>query len=278
MPFAVHLPFYPGHQPNLIFSREAEVSDYEGYLALAEQTTSLRVFDREVPAAGVVLDAGCGAGRWLVRLHDAGRRMIGLDLHSPVLARVHARRPAVPLVAGAVAALPFASGSLAAIISLGVVEHDESGPEASLGEFFRVLQPGGRLLLSVPLNNALRRTVVNHLYRRYNTRWAGRGYYFVEYRFTRREILAVLRRTGFRPLSCHPHDFLPPRSMGWIADRNMLSIRLEQRDGEMKLRLPEQSGWLLRGWRAWANRALHALSPWLTAAEILVVAEKAEKA
>ncbi|MBI1813702.1 MAG: class I SAM-dependent methyltransferase [Deltaproteobacteria bacterium] len=275
MPFAIYVPFYPGHEPNLIFSREGDITDYDAYLALADDAASAAVFDIEVPSDGPVIDAGCGGGRWLLRLHQRGRRMIGVDLFEPVLQQIHRQAPAVPLVRAVIATLPFRSASLAAVVSLGVVEHNEAGPDDALREFARVLRPGGRLLVSVPYDNLVRRFVVNHLYRRYNTPWAGRGYYFVEYRFQRHEILAALERSGFRPLSWHPHDLKPPRSVGLVADLNMLGIRFEQRDGALHLHVPPNRGWKLNGWRGWAARLLPRVSPWLTAAEILVVAEKA---
>jgi SAM-dependent methyltransferase len=271
MPFPIYLPFYPGHAPHRIFSRESAVADYPAYVALADAMTTAQVFPREVPADGPVLDAGCGGGRWVIRLREGGRAMVGLDVHPPVLLALRPMAHGAPLVAGAVDALPFRGGALAAVISLGVVEHDERGPDAALREFARVLRPGGRLLVSVPFNNPVRRMVINQWYRWYNTRWAGRGYYFVEYRYTRGELLAALRRAGFTPRTCHAHEFLWPRNMGMVADLNMLNFRLGP-DGQ--LRFPPDRNWRLDGWRAIAVRCLQRLSPWLVAAEILVVAEK----
>lgn len=275
MPFAVYLPFYPGNEPNLIFSRESPIDDYDAYLALAAATRSAGVFTSELPADGVVLDAGCGGGRWLVWLARHGRRVVGVDLFRPVLQTLRQRVPEIPLIQGRVTALPMADDALAGIVSLGVVEHDEAGPDAALREFARVLEPGGRLLVSVPFSNMLRRTLMHRLIRRYHAGRPGDGYYFIEYRFTRREILEALRRCGFRPLSCHPHDFFPPRNMGLVSDFNILATRFVRRPGELHLHLPTyRLEGELPGWRGVVARVLSRLSRWLAAAEILVVAEK----
>jgi SAM-dependent methyltransferase len=278
MPFAVYLPFFPGHEPNLLFSREAAIDDPAAYFALAEATRSADVFLRELPVLGWILDAGCGGGRWLAWLHRHGRRTVGLDLHAPALSNLQREVPEIPLLQGLVTSLPLRPNSIDGVISLGVVEHAEGGPDEALREFARVLRPGGRLLVSVPYTNPVRRMVMHPLFRRYHAGHAGRadnGSYFVEYRFTREEILAAVQRCGFRPLSCHPHDFLPPRNMGLVSDFNILATRFVRRDGELHLHLPEyRLEGELSGWRGAVARWLPRFSQWLVAAEILVVAEK----
>jgi SAM-dependent methyltransferase len=274
MPFPVRVPFYPGLRPNELLSREGDAVRAEDYLMLAREMLSAPTLVAMAPRDGWVLDAGCGGGRWLARLHEAGCRVIGLDADPEVLGVVHSRLPSVPLLRGHADRLPLRDGSLAGIVSLGVVEHDPEGPARLLGEYARVLRPGGRLLVSVPFNNCLRRLWFNPLYRLRDRRLAGEAHQFVEFRFSRREIEEELGRAGLVPIARCPHDFVPPRNMAVVADRNMLAIHFERTTDGWRLRLPEARGWQLSGWWRAVVTALFRLSPWLVAAEILVIAEK----
>lgn len=275
MPFPVYVPFYPGQQPNRLLSREAEPEDEAAYLSEAAEMASASMFRRYLPLHGLVVDAGCGGGRWLALAHAHGCRVVGVDWHVPVLQRVRRRVPAARLVAADAARLPLRTASVAAVISLGVVEHDPEGPRSMLAEIARVLQPGGTLLLSVPYNNVVRRLVVNPLYRRHNNRFAGKGHDFVEFRFSARELRREIEAVGLH-LECFvPHDFVPPRNMGLTADRNMLSIRfVPTESGGWELSLPPPRGWHVRGVLGWVLAVLWKLSPWLVTGEILAVARK----
>lgn len=275
MPFAVYVPFYPGQAPNELLSREGDAAREAEYLSLAGEMISEGTFLALAPRDGWVLDAGCGGGRWLVRLQQAGCRMIGLDFDRAVLALVRTRTSQAPLVRGRADRLPFGDSTLAGLVSLGVVEHDPQGPLVMLREFARVLRPGGRLLVSVPFDNLLRRLWFNRRYRRRDRRLAGAAHQFVEFRFGRAELEEALRTAGFVPVACCPHEFRPPRNMSVVADRNMLAIHFEPTATGWTLRLPPRRGWELRGWWRWVVTALFQLSPWTVAGEILVVAEKA---
>ncbi len=95
------------------------------------------------PAAGPLLDAGCGTGQGLALLAGLHpqRCVLGLDLAPPMLARLRERRPAQPCIAADVHALPLAAGSLGGIWSSLCLQWCEAG--AVLAEFARVLAPGG---------------------------------------------------------------------------------------------------------------------------------------
>ncbi len=274
MPFAIYLPFYPGYEPNMIFSREAEIENYDAYLALAERTLSAPVFDSSFAPGVPIVDAGCGGGRWLVRLRRAGHQVFGLDVYPPALERLRGVIGAAALVCGAVNQLPFRSASLGGMISLGVIEHAPEGPAAALAEAARVLRPGGRLLVSVPYTNLLRRLYFHPRLGRTNTSRVGKGFYFVEYRFSAAELTTALRQAGLRPLSVHPHDYAAPYNMSLVADRNMLATRFRRVGERIELDLPPPPTWKLSGWLARFVALAQRISPWITAAEILIVAEK----
>jgi SAM-dependent methyltransferase len=102
-------------------------------------------------------------------------------------------------------ALAVGRGALAAYVSLGVVEHDPGGPDAIVAEAARVLAPGGRLLLSVPYWNGVRRLCAPLLLRE-GRRLRAAGGEFYQFAFSRRELREVLEAHGFRVTALHPYD------------------------------------------------------------------------
>ena len=85
-------------------------------------------------------------------------------------------------------------------ISLGVVEHRKDGPEPFLAEAFRILQPGGYAIFSIPYVNILR-NVKGHLglYRKE----APDGGLFYQYAFNKSQFFVFLREAGFRLIETH---------------------------------------------------------------------------
>ncbi|HVZ65769.1 MAG TPA: class I SAM-dependent methyltransferase [Lacunisphaera sp.] len=131
-----------------------------------------------------VLDAGCGTGGLLRRMlrEHPGWRATGLDLSSVACDLARARTTA-EIVAGSVLALPFADGVFDAIASCDVLCQVDA-PERALREFHRCLAPGGRLVLTMP---AYAWMYSYHDKRVGNLR-----------RYTRGEVLGLLRAVGFR--------------------------------------------------------------------------------
>jgi len=102
-------------------------------------------------APGLVLDAGCGTGGFLTRLHASfpAIERVGLDFE-PIAVSLAAEKSGAPVCVGSVNALPFADGSLGAIVSADVLCHRGVSESAALANFHRCLRPGGALILNLP--------------------------------------------------------------------------------------------------------------------------------
>lgn len=97
----------------------------------------------------LILDAGCGTGRNLKQLLMAESRPVGIDFSLGMLSVAHRKWPDVPIaLADLQRPLPFKSESFDAVLCALIGEH-LSGLRDVLGEFCRVLKPGGRLVFSV---------------------------------------------------------------------------------------------------------------------------------
>ncbi|MFI8927996.1 class I SAM-dependent methyltransferase [Streptomyces sp. NPDC053474] len=101
--------------------------------------------------ARVVLDVGCGDGS-AARVAApllAGHRVVGVDWSQDALRRASGHLPYVVRGELTDGGLPFASGTVDAVLFSEVVEHLVD-PDAALDELRRVLRPGGHLMLSTP--------------------------------------------------------------------------------------------------------------------------------
>lgn len=124
------------------------------YLGLHDQVRRALARCREEASGPLrVLDAGCGTGKMLEGL--AGDRATGLDLSATALALAR-RRGDFPLVRASAVTLPFADASFDVVLSLDVLANVPPsliGP--ALTEAYRVLAPGGWLILNIVAHQAL---------------------------------------------------------------------------------------------------------------------------
>jgi SAM-dependent methyltransferase len=188
-------------------------------LAIAAVSPLTSLITEALPREGVVLEAGCGLGQYVMLLRQRGWRAAGVDGSVTALATAR-RTAAVPLAASDLRALAIRSGALAAYVSLGVVEHDPDGPDAILAEAHRVLAPGGVLVVSVPYLNGARRLGAPWIRRRARA-VAAAGGAFYQYAFSRRELVAALHRQGFVAQAAHPYD--PARLLRSALPRGLLA-------------------------------------------------------
>ncbi len=99
----------------------------------------------------IVLDAGCGMGRYLrISGESSASLIVGVDLSRAVEAARDLTRdfPRVSVIRGDLLRLPFAPGTFDHIYSLGVIDHTPD-PRAAFLSLARLLKPGGRIAVWV---------------------------------------------------------------------------------------------------------------------------------
>lgn len=158
------------------------MSTYESYDRVAEQYDLSRVpLGAEViagaltrcgkPLAAVeLLDAGCGTGNYSLALARQVGRITAIDLSAEMLAMARAklRRQAesgqIVFHQASITAMPFAEEVFDGVVFNQVLHHLESGEDASYGghlaaltEAYRVLRPGGVVVVNLCSHRQLQR-------------------------------------------------------------------------------------------------------------------------
>ena len=131
----------------------------------------------------LILDAGCGTGLAEDVLSGLGH-VIGIDVAPEALADRASTSPE-SLCAASISSAPFPDRTFDLVVALDVLEHIEDDVSV-MRELYRVCNPGGRLVLTVPAYDWLHSShdeALGH-YRRYTTGRIGR----------------LMHDAGFRPI------------------------------------------------------------------------------
>lgn len=139
-------------------TREGYDSNAERYFDFVRDSMRERPLERAMLGAfaelvkaadlGPVADLGCGPGYITAHLHELGLDAFGIDLSPAMVALARKTYPNLRFEQGLMARLDLPDGALGGILSRASIIH--TPPEqvpATFAEFFRVLAPGGHLLL-----------------------------------------------------------------------------------------------------------------------------------
>jgi SAM-dependent methyltransferase len=155
-----------------------------------------------------ILDLGCGTGQLAGRLTEAfpHAHVIGCDFSAGMLERAAQRCPSARFVQGDAQRLPFPNATFDAVVSTEAFHWfpDQAG---ALAECFRVIRPGGRLLLAVVNLPSASVSELVHL----GSRLLGEPFYWP----SRAQVRSWVEAAGFRieaqrRVSRFGSDVLPP--------------------------------------------------------------------
>lgn len=207
----------------------------------------------------LVLDGGCGAGRWAYAVASRGPRVVGVDLGTSieVARRNTASTQRVALVQADLRELPLASGAFDWAYSLGVLHHLDD-PAPALGRLVDTVALGGIVLLYLyyALDNRgfayralfrgvdLTRRISSRLPRPLTLGMAAAIAAVVYWPLAR--ISSVAARSGLRPLAdALPLSFYRDRSFRTMMNDSLdrFGTRLERRFSRMEMtRMMETAG------------------------------------
>jgi SAM-dependent methyltransferase len=111
-------------------------------------------FAGKIRNAGLVCDLGCGPGQVARYLHERGVAVCGLDLSAGMVEQARQLNPGIPFCQGDMRSLDVAAeawGGIAAFYA--IVNLPPADLKKSLREMWRVLRPGGLLLMSFHIGN-----------------------------------------------------------------------------------------------------------------------------
>lgn len=101
-----------------------------------------------------ILDLGCGNARDIIPMLESGARITGIDISQGMINEAQrdleeAGYPWVSMQVGDATHLPFPDNCFDKVLCSEVIEHIPDADKA-VGEMFRVLKRGGRLVISTP--------------------------------------------------------------------------------------------------------------------------------
>jgi 2-polyprenyl-3-methyl-5-hydroxy-6-metoxy-1,4-benzoquinol methylase len=209
-------------------------------------TRHIGFLSRDLAPGARVLDVGCGRGVLLGALADLGCEVYGVEI-SPEAARGADPRAEIR-IAPTLADAGFEASHLDEVIIWHVFEH-MNDPRGTLEEVFRILEPGGRLVIAVPNFESAQ------------ARWTGAAWFHLDlprhlYHFPVSALREMLMQTGFEVISEH-HFSLRQNPFGWVQSvlnrfgslpRNGLYTLLHRRSANDSLPFDVRTRFWLRFW------------------------------
>ena len=135
-----------------MFFYESFAGQFDSKMNMYDTNKRLHVFYNELLTEDIkgkkLLDAGCGTGWFSKGAAERGAQVTSMDLGENLLAEVK-KKCDTERVVGSILEMPFPDNHFDIVVSSEVIEHTPE-PEKAIKEIFRVLKPGGIMVLSTP--------------------------------------------------------------------------------------------------------------------------------
>src|SRR5688572_5030537 len=137
-----------GYQWNLF--RKEQIDAHNGTTLSADRFWSETGWTKEEMAGKWMLDAGCGAGRFLDAASASDAQVVGIDISSAIDAAKDnlAGRENVHFVQASIYELPFRDGTFDLCYCIGVIQHTPE-PGESLRAIARMVKDDGKLAVTI---------------------------------------------------------------------------------------------------------------------------------
>jgi ubiquinone/menaquinone biosynthesis C-methylase UbiE len=135
----------------------------EDYHSLVQDSLATMPFDRAMTDAfaslisGPVLDVGCGPGHRTAYLQGLGLDSFGIDLSPEMISVARQKYPDLRFSVGSMLDLDLPDASVGGVLSsYSIIHLPPSEVPVALAEFYRVLAPGGYVLVAFHVGDIVR--------------------------------------------------------------------------------------------------------------------------
>lgn len=137
-----------GYQWNLF--RKEQLDSFNGTTLSADRLWSESEWKQEDLKGKWVLDAGCGAGRFLDAASQSEGQIVGIDISSAIdAAKANLEgRDNLHFVQASIYDLPFRPGTFDLVYCIGVIQHTPD-PAASLVSIANMVKPDGEIAVTI---------------------------------------------------------------------------------------------------------------------------------
>ncbi|WP_256381559.1 class I SAM-dependent methyltransferase [Thermococcus sp. EP1] len=167
-----------------------------------DRTEKKLVFSMIKSKNGKALDLGCGTGNYTLELYMRGFDVVGVDLSEEMLKIARKKLPHVKFIRASAYSLPFEENTFDLVLSITMFEFIHK-PELALNEIYRVLRPGGEVVIGTMNGKSLW-----FIFKRIKSLFEETAYRYARF-YTPSELERLMKGAGFEDVESKGIIFFP---------------------------------------------------------------------